>query len=121
MGAAGVTIAPEAFAQSGAVRLFEVNLGGPLSPVADCTTAATLHLCGDIVKELDYGKDGDFTAGASDNKIAVMPRKPLKAAQGYLLVLTNDIQDSEGNPLRGSSTYETVRMDITTTPLSLPA
>ena len=121
MGAAGVTLAPAAFAQAGAVRLFEVNLGGLLSPVADCNTVASLHLCGDIVQELEYGQTGDFIAAPSDKKIVIMPMKPFKASQGYLLVLTNNIEDSEGNALRGSSTYETVRTDITTMPLPLPS
>jgi len=116
MGVTDATVSGDALAQ--AVHLFEANLGGSLSPVTACKPLDSLSLC-NIVSELTYGVD--FVAQASGNQIAIVPRKPLQAAHGYLLVLTNQIEDSEGNSLRGSSTYETVSTDVDEAPLPLPS
>ncbi|TNE74169.1 MAG: hypothetical protein EP339_11165 [Gammaproteobacteria bacterium] len=46
--------------------------------------------------------------GGQNNLIRVLPVKPLQEKTQYILVVTNDIMDAEGNPLVGSVTYQSV-------------
>jgi len=84
------------------VKVFECN---PKSLTESCTVAS----------ELIFGVD--FIAQASGNDIAIVPLKPLKAKTAYIVALTNNLTDNTGQAISGSSTYESVRQDITVNPL----
>lgn len=114
--ATGVTIEATSVAQPGAVRVFEATLGGPLSPDAECTTAPSVSAC-KVGTELTFGVD--FVTTLSGNQIVMVPIKPLKASQGYLVAVTNLVMDSNGNSIAPSSSYESVRIDVNTKPLPL--
>ena len=111
----GVTIDAATVSQPGVVRIFEAVLGNPTSP-GDCATAPLLSAC-ETGAELTFGVD--FATQLNGNQVVVVPLKPLKAKQSYVIALTNLVQDSNGNPIKGSSTYESVRRDINEFPLPL--
>ena len=60
----------------------------------------------------------DFVTKASGNGVAIIPLKPLKAKTTYILALTNNLKDSNGNAVAGSITYDLVRQNIATDPLA---
>lgn len=96
------------------VKIFETIMGGDVicegvSPAAACS----------VVGELTFGVD--FIAKASGDSIAIIPLKPLKAKTGYVVALTNNLKDSNGKAIAGSTTYESVRQDINTNPLATEA
>lgn len=103
--------------QPGAVRIFEAVMGGD----ADDETCKdqTRGLGCKIVGELTYGTD--FILSASGNNVAVVPLQPLKPATTYMVVTTTALQDDLGRAVRPSTTYELVRQDIVTLPLSSEA
>lgn len=47
--------------------------------------------------------------GGQDNVIRVTPQQPLKAATKYLVLLTNNIVDQQGEPLTASWTYNALK------------
>ena len=69
--------------------------------------------------QLQYGID--FIAQMSGDNIAIVPLKPLKPSTTYALALTNDIKDTNGNPLGASSTWASVERDLATQPIVLPS
>lgn len=99
------------------VKIFETTMGGSTAD-ADCTAVPRGVAC-KIVKELTFGQD--FVAQASGNSIAVVPLKPLAAKTTYIVVLTNNLQDSTGKAIDGSTTYNLVKQDINTMPLGSAA
>lgn len=114
----GVTLQPTSVAQAGAVRVFEATLGGPLSPDNDCKTKPSVTAC-KIGNELTFGVD--FVSRVVGNQIVMVPIKPLKAKQGYVVAVTDMVMDSNGNSVAPSSTYQSVRIDVKTLPLPLPS
>ena len=95
------------------VRIFEAIMGGDLND-PECNPAPQGTAC-KIVGELAYTTD--FITQKSGNSVAVIPLKPLKPKTTYLLVMTNNLLDSNGNSVEPSATYELVRQDINTHPL----
>ena len=95
------------------VRVFEAVMGGDASD-ADCATVQRGLAC-KIVRELTYLED--FATRENSGAIAFIPLKPLKGKTTYLFALSNTLSDSDGLPLKGSTTYELVRQDISTKPL----
>ncbi|GHE78565.1 lipase [Thalassotalea profundi] len=96
------------------VRIFEAIMGGDTSD-ADCASIESGLAC-KIVGELTYTED--FITQKSGNSIAVVPLKPLKGKTTYLVALTDNLLDSTGKAIAGSSTYELVSQDINTQPLA---
>ncbi len=113
--AAGTSLNADSVRQPGAVRVFEIISAGPTSADADCRPRTQGHAC-KIVTELTFGVD--FVSGASGSNVAVIPLKPLKQATTYMLVLTDVIKDSSGAALAPSTSYELVKQDDETLPLS---
>ncbi len=99
---------------SGGVKLFEATMGGSADD-EECKTVERGLAC-KIVAELTAGVD--FIAQKSGNNIAVVPLKPLKPATTYILALTNTLKDNTGDSVGASSTYEIMRLDASTKPLS---
>lgn len=116
--AAGISLNASTASAPGAVRVFEIVSGSALSPDADCRTVSQGHAC-KVVGELTFGVD--FVSGASGNNIAVIPLNPLKPATTYMVVLTSILEDSEGNPIAPSTSYELVKQDDETLPLNTPS
>lgn len=112
----GVTLDSTSASQPGVVRIFEATLGGPLSADVDCQAEDSLTAC-KMGAELTFGVD--FITTTSGNSLVVVPIKPLKAKQGYVLAITNTLMDSNGNSIAPSTTYESVRLDVETLPLPL--
>lgn len=111
-----VTLDSSTAALPGAVRLFEATTGGALSRDASCQSQPSVSAC-KIGRELTFGTE--FVTMGSGNSILVIPTMPLKAGQTYLLAVTDIVQDSNNNSIAPSSTYESVRLDVTTKPLPL--
>ncbi|MDO6427851.1 lipase [Thalassotalea sp. 1_MG-2023] len=95
------------------VRVFETIMGGDTTD-ADCAAVERGLAC-KVVKELTYLED--FVTQKSGNSIAFVPLKPLKGKTTYVFALTNSLQDSDGNAIAGSTTYELARQDINEKPL----
>jgi Pla-1/cef family extracellular lipase len=112
---AGSSLDGSSLLNTNSVRIFEAIMGGDTTD-ADCATI-TRGLACKIVGELTFGPTGDFVTQKSGNSIVVVPVKPLKAKTTYILALTDSLQDSEGNAVAASTTYELVQQDITTLPL----
>lgn len=116
--AAGTSLNADSVKQPGAVRVFEIISAGPTSADADCRPGTQGHAC-KIEAELTFGVD--FVSGASGSNVAVIPLKPLKQATTYMLVLTDVIKDSSGTALAPSTSYELVKQDDESLPLSSPS
>lgn len=116
--APGATLQPASVQQAGAVRIFEMVMQDPLSADAECATPNRGFAC-KVVSELMFGVD--FVPAVSGNSIAVVPLKPLKPATTYMTVLTSLIEDSNGNSVAPSASYELVKQDDATLPLSTAA
>jgi len=114
---AGTSLDGNSVFNPASVKVFEAIMGGDTSD-SECTSVGRGLAC-KIVRELTFGSD--FITQASGNSVAVVPLKPLKGKTTYLLALTNNLQDSNGNAVAGSSTYELVRQDIATKPLGSAA
>jgi len=96
------------------VQIFEALMGGD----PGCEAVPRGAAC-TVVGELTFGID--FVTQASGNSVAVVPLKPLKGKTTYILALTNNLKDSNGKDVAGSTTYEAVRQNITTHPLATDA
>ncbi|MFT4941609.1 MAG: Pla-1/cef family extracellular lipase [Paraglaciecola sp.] len=105
----------------GAIRIFEATqaLEGsdPVCQTIAAESAAPGLPCvlGD---ELQYGVDFVTAYTSGSGAISVVPLKPMKANQGHMLVVTEELKDTQGSPVRGSTTWDLVRQDINTLPLS---
>ena len=111
---AGTSLDGSSVFNPASVQIFEALMGGD----PGCETVPRGVAC-TVVGELTFGVD--FVTQASGDSVAVVPLKPLKAKTTYILALTNNLKDSNGRAVAGSSTYEAVRQDITTHPLGSEA
>ncbi|MFT6989862.1 MAG: hypothetical protein ACJASL_001838 [Paraglaciecola sp.] len=71
----------------------------------------------ELGEELTYGVDfiASYTLGTG--AISVVPLKPMKASQGHMLVVTEELKSTDGRAVKGSITWELARQDITTNAL----
>jgi Pla-1/cef family extracellular lipase len=116
------TLDAASIAQPGAVRIFPVGLGGPLStsPTPACKGYPSLTVCEiDRTDELVYGTH--FITKASGNSIAVVPLIPFAEKSSYIYLTTDLIQDSSGQAVKGSFTYDLLKKDFATNPIGDPA
>ncbi len=101
---------------SAGVHLYEATLGLNQQD-ADCAAIPIPSAGCKVGDKLVFGVD--YVLSLADiNTIAFVPLKPLKAAQGYLLVMTEDLKDSSGKAVKGSLTWDLVSQDIDTLPLA---
>lgn len=112
---AGVTLDATSVSRPDAVRIFEVLMGDPASSDESCRTVPRGFAC-KAVDQLTFGQD--FVTAAKGNSVAVIPLKPLKPKTSYLVVLTSVLEDSAGNAIAPSTSYELVKQDFATKPLS---
>jgi Pla-1/cef family extracellular lipase len=113
----GISLDASSVSTPGAVRLFSGAIGGDLND-PDCTAASPLTGC-KIYDELTFGVD--FVSQAVGNDIAIIPLKPFAGSTSYYVVLTNALTGSDGQALKGSTSYELVRQSITDLPLASPS
>ena len=111
---AGYSLNADSAGMPGAVRIFEVRMGGE----PGCESVPRGVACQGVA-ELTFGVD--FVTSASGNSVAVAPLKPLKASTTYIVATTNMLQDNAGRSIGPSSTYELVKQDINTHPLGSPS
>ncbi|MFN6263621.1 MAG: VolA/Pla-1 family phospholipase [Chromatiaceae bacterium] len=116
--AGGVSLDAASASRPDSVRVVEVLMGDPASPDTACRAVPRGVAC-KSVGQLTFGQD--FVTRAVGNSVAVIPLKPLKAATTYILVLTNNLKDSEGRSVAPSTTYELVKQDLATMPLGSEA
>ena len=87
---------PDTVVSGGSVRVFEVT-----------TVQGTIAVNG-VVRELTPGEDYVATLSSLDPSnatLAIVPLKPLQQLTTYMAVLTDDIQDTDGNDTTPSQTY----------------
>lgn len=109
----GVSLDAASAATPGSVRIFEGAIGGNLND-PDCIAAPPITGC-KVGNELTFGVD--FITQANGNDVVIVPLKPLKESTSYYVVATTGLT-ANGQPLKPSTTYELVRQDATTKPLS---
>jgi Pla-1/cef family extracellular lipase len=120
----GLTLDAATIGAPGTVRIFEATpvISTNPEPSAACqATAAVLLAPGmpcEIGDELQFGVDFVTTA-VGDDTISVVPLKPLKQGQGYIVAVTDSLKDSAGRSVKGSSSWELVAADIAEYPLPL--
>ena len=115
--AAGVSIDESTLASG--VHIFEATLGLDQSD-PDCAAIPVPSAGCKIGDKLTFGVDYVLSM-VDSNTISVVPLKPFKAATGHVLVMTDDLKDSSGKTVEGSTTWGLVSLDIDTNPLSSPS
>jgi Pla-1/cef family extracellular lipase len=110
---AGTSLDAASASESASVRVFETVMGGDVND-SDCT-AVTRGLACKVVGELVHMQD--FVTQKSGDNVLFIPIQPLKAETTYVMVMTNNLRDSNGKAVAGSTTYELARQDINTLPL----
>ncbi|ASG66192.1 alpha/beta hydrolase [Idiomarina piscisalsi] len=110
-----VSVDPASVEAQGAVRVFKTVQGG--TPVSEgCAAANPAAVCA-VTEELQHGTD--FTVKATgEGSLAVVPLRPLASATGYLVVLTDNIQDSLGRRVKASQTYTLMKEPVSEAPAS---
>ncbi|UAA40318.1 lipase [Paraneptunicella aestuarii] len=104
----------------GAIRLFEATQALEGTSSTCQAMAAQLAAPGvpcEVGEELTFGVDF-VTSKVGAGSISVVPLHPLKPAQGYILVVTDSVKDTDGRGVRGSISWELARQDINTHPLA---
>ncbi|MFV1467002.1 VolA/Pla-1 family phospholipase [Idiomarina sp. HB] len=99
----------------GSIRVFETIQGGS-DVSAGCAAANPAAVCA-VTGELQHGTDFIVKA-TGEGSVAVVPLRPFKPATGYLVVLTNNIQDSLGRDVKPSQTYTLMKRDAEENPVS---
>ncbi len=116
-GRSEIMLDPASALAPGAVRLFEVTLGGPLSPDPECTGGESLTIC-KVGEELIAGVD--FAVMPSGNSINVVPLTPLAPSSSYAVITTSLLADTGGVAIAPSTTYQLLKTDIEEAPLVTP-
>lgn len=97
---------PETLILEQTVRIFEVTTP-PTSPLA---------VTGSVGEITDLA---EMNVSTVNNQLVLTPLTPLKPSTSYMVVLTDGIQDLEGNPLQPSFTYQLLKgEDPLTDPLA---
>ncbi|PAJ73932.1 hypothetical protein CJF42_13215 [Pseudoalteromonas sp. NBT06-2] len=109
----GVTLDAASVQSPESIHIYEAVMGGDLND-DDCKPKPQGSGC-KIVGELTFGVD--YVTQVSGDNVAVIPLKPLKPATTYILALTDNLKDSTGSSVDGSSSYNLVKQDIGTLPL----
>lgn len=110
-----VTIEASSLEAQGSIRVFETIQGG--NEVSEqCAAANPAAVCA-ITGELEHNTD--FTVKATgDGSVAILPLRPFKPKTGYLVVLTDNIQDSLGRDVKPSQTYTLMKRNADEKPVS---
>ncbi|MDN4501189.1 lipase [Alteromonadaceae bacterium BrNp21-10] len=116
----GVEIDDASAGSAGAVRLYEaeqvLQSDAPICQAIAAEVQAPGLPCL-LGEQLTWGVDF-ITQKSAAGTITVAPLKPLKPGQGYMLVVTDELMDSEGRSVKGSTSWELARQDPNTHPLA---
>ncbi|MFC6439700.1 VolA/Pla-1 family phospholipase [Bowmanella sp. JS7-9] len=121
--AAGVEIDAVTAAAPGSIRIYEAEQVLESDEAICQAIAAEVQAPGLpclLHDELQFGVDF-VTQKSSANTMSIVPLKPLKPGQGYVIVVTTDLKDSLGRDVVGSTTWELVKQDPTAYPLGSDA
>jgi hypothetical protein len=88
---------PATIVPGGSVRLFEVAF--------EFGTVAVQRIVTELVPGQDYVATVATASDPSGRTLAIVPLRPLTEMTGYMAVVTDDIQDAEGNVATPSQTY----------------
>ncbi|UTP72168.1 hypothetical protein NLG07_09175 [Alteromonas sp. LMIT006] len=116
--APGATI--DATSLSAGISLVKTSFTSPGLPEgvsATCFAAALIPGSCTVTETLQFGVDYTLSLVSGDT-VAIIPLRPLEAFTGYMIVVTDDLMDSNGYAVKGSTTWELVKQDITTHPLA---
>lgn len=119
----GLDIDPASISAS-AIRLFEAEQALEGTDPACVAIAAEFQAPGVpcvLGDELTFGQDFITSYTPGSGAISLIPLNPLKASQGHLLVVTEDLKSTDGRAVKGSFTWELVRQDRETNPLGVEA
>lgn len=117
---AGLEIEGTSASTPGTIRLFESTQaleGTSAACQAIAAAAAAPGIPCEVGDELAFGVDF-VTQKVGPGTVSIVPLKPLKPGQGYIMVVTDSLLDTDGKGVRGSETWELVRQDIDTLPLA---
>ena len=108
------TTSPISVSFSGEINASTLINGVKVYEIASEANASTggVPIIKGITKDLTFGVD--YVTTISGNKIIILPIKPLKGNQSYMIVLTKDIKDNAGNPIAPDVASE---LFLQTTPL----
>lgn len=98
------------------IYIHEATLGLDQSD-PDCAAAEIPSSGCKVGDALELGTDYALRLVDGDT-ISVIPLRPLKSAQGYMLIMTTGLKDTSGKSVMGSTTWDLVKQDIDTNPLS---
>lgn len=112
-----VTVTAASLEAPGAIRVFETIMGGNVAAGPQCETAPSPAVTCAVAAELTFGVDFIVKA-TGPSGVAVVPLKPFKPATGYLVALTDNIQDSLGRSVKASQTYGLMKRPVSTDPVS---
>jgi len=100
----------------GSVRVFKTVQGGT-KVNETCAAQEPAVVCG-IDEELDHNTHFIVKATDGGRGLAVVPLQPLEPKTGYLVVLTNNIQDTLGRDVKPSQTYTLMKRNVEENPVS---
>lgn len=112
-----VTVEAASLEAPGAIRVFETIMGGNAAAGEACASAPSPAVTCAVAAELTFGVDFIVKA-TGPSGVAVVPLKPFKPATGYLVALTDNIEDSLGRSVKASQTYGLMKRPVTTEPVS---
>ncbi|MBC3764664.1 VolA/Pla-1 family phospholipase [Neptunicella marina] len=115
----GVEIDELTAGANGSVRIFEAQqalIGESATCQAMAAQVQAPTIPCEMGAELEFGVDF-ITQKTGAGEITVVPLKPLKPAQGYLMAVTDKLKDSDGRSVKGSTTWELVKQDPVSKPL----
>lgn len=81
----------------GSVKVYEVTLSGP--------GGAVIAINNELTFGVDYVAVAKNNVAQDTGSVAIVPIKPLKQLTTYMAVITNGIQDTDGNAATPSQTY----------------
>lgn len=112
-----VTVSAASLEAPGAIRVFETIMGGNAAAGEACVAAPSPAVTCAVAAELTFGVDFIVKA-TGPGGVAVVPLKPFKPATGYLVALTDSIEDSLGRSVKPSQTYGLMKRPVSTDPVS---
>ncbi len=98
------------------IKIYEATLGLDIND-PDCAQIQVPSAGCKVGRELQFGVDYVMQLADADT-VNIVPLRPLKPAQGHMLVMTTGLKDSTGKAIQGSTTWGLVKQDINENPLA---
>ncbi|MBT8448211.1 MAG: hypothetical protein KJO69_00885, partial [Gammaproteobacteria bacterium] len=98
---ASLTLNPSSVVGGAGVHVFQVNtLRAEVAPGIPGPTGPVTSVIRELTPNLEY-----VVTPTSSSSIAIIPTTPFEQQAGYMVVLTNALTDSAGNPLQADFEY----------------